>query len=222
MHFLGRGGAYINELCGIQKKTANMIETVDAGISIADKTISFIDNVLDKIEKYKKIKQDTTVYLRILYLEIVNNLEVMKTINFEKFSSIKPNDKNLQTILKLIQTEISESVFYKSSDNPNTELYDKLRKKGKVDNRGKELLKTNSKGDEIKITNRFVYENILQALSFVVTKVELMNKYSMLNESETDILKQMNFKSRLININQRLLMIKKTMDNFDEIKEMAR
>lgn len=199
-----------------------MIETVDAGISIADKTISFIDNVLDKIEKYKKIKQDTTVYLRILYLEIVNNLEVMKTINFEKFSSIKPNDKNLQTILKLIQTEISESVFYKSSDNPNTELYDKLRKKGKVDNRGKELLKTNSKGDEIKITNRFVYENILQALSFVVTKVELMNKYSMLNESETDILKQMNFKSRLININQRLLMIKKTMDNFDEIKEMAR
>ncbi len=199
-----------------------MIDSIDTGVKIGEKAIGLIDTVIEKIEKYKKIKQDTTAFLRIIYLEVLNNLEVLKTINFESFSRIKPNDPKLKTILSLLQTEISESVFYKSSESPNAELYDKLKKRGKVNNKGKELLKTTAKGEEVKVNNSFVYENVLQAISFVVTKIELMRKYSNLSDNDLDILKTMNFKSRLININQRLLMIKKVMDNFDEIKEMAR
>lgn len=125
-------------------------------------------------------------------------------------------------MLKLLQTDIAESVFYKSTDNPNTELYEKLKKKGKVENKGQDLLKTSLKGDDIKVKNRFLYENILQAISFVVTKVELMKKYSELTDQEMEIIKNMNIRVRLININQRLLMIKNVMDSFDDIKEMAR
>ncbi len=199
-----------------------MLEPIEAGLTIGSKAVDLVDTVIQKFEKYQKIKQDTTAYLRLLYIEVLNNLEVLKTINFDKYSNIKPNDAKVKTILKLLQTEISESVFYKSADNPNAELYDKLRKKGKVENKGQDLIKTTLKGDDVKIKNRFVYENILQAISFVVTKIELMKKYSTLTDEEMEIIKNMNLRVRLININQRLLMIKKVMDDFDDIKEMAR
>lgn len=199
-----------------------MLESIETGINIGSKTVDLIDTVIQKFDKYQKLKQDTTAYLRLLYLEVLNNLEVLKTINFDKYTNIKANDTKIKTLLKLLQTDIAESVFYKSTDNPNTELYEKLKKKGKVENKGQDLLKTSLKGDDIKVKNRFLYENILQAISFVVTKVELMKKYSELTDQEMEIIKNMNIRVRLININQRLLMIKNVMDSFDDIKEMAR
>jgi len=199
-----------------------MLEAVETGISIGNKSVDFIETVIGKIEKYQRIKQDTTVYLRLLYIEIVNNLEVLRTVNFDKFSHTKANDPQIKTIIKLLQTDILESVFFKSEENKNIELYEKLRKRGKISNRGQELVKTSDKGDEIKAKSSFVYENILQAISFVVTKIEVMKKYSTLTNEELSIVKSMNLKARLININQRLLMIKNVMDGFDEIKEMAR
>ena len=199
-----------------------MLETIQTGIGVGTKSVDFIETVIGKIEKYQRIKQDTTVYLRLLYIEIVNNLEVLKTVNFDKFSSTKANDSQIKTIIKLLQTDILESVFYKSDENKNIELYEKLRKRGKISNKGQELIKTSNKGDEIKAKSSFVYENILQAISFVVTKIEIMRKYSTLTNEELAIVKNMNLKTRLININQRLLMIKNVMDGFDEIREMAR
>ncbi|MGE0077408.1 MAG: hypothetical protein AB7S48_06085 [Bacteroidales bacterium] len=199
-----------------------MIDTIEASVDVGKKSLDFIETVIGKIEKYQRIKQDTTVYLRLLYIEIVNNLEVLKTVNFDKFSNTKANDFQIKTILKLLQTDILESVFYKSDENKNIELYEKLKKRGKISNRGQELIKTSNKGDEIKTKSSFVYENILQAISFVVTKIEVMKKYSLLTNEELAIVKNMNLKTRLININQRLLMIKNVMDGFDEIREMAR
>ncbi len=200
----------------------NMLEPIETGLNIGTKTVDLIDGVIQKFERYQKIKQDTTAYLRLLYIEVLNNIEVLKTINFDKYTNIKANDARIKTLLKLIQTDIAESIFYKSTNNPNTELYEKLKKKGKVENKSQELLKTTIKGDDVKIKNRFVYENVLQAISFVVTKVELMKKYSELTDQEMEIIKNINIRVRLININQRLLMIKNVMDSFDDIKEMAR
>lgn len=199
-----------------------MLETIETGISIGSKSVDFIETVISKIDKYQRIKQDTTVYLRLLYIEIVNDLEVLKTVNFDKFSNTKANDLQNKTILKLLQTDILESVFYKSDENKNIELYEKLKKRGKISNKGQELIRTSDKGDDVKTKSSFVYENILQAISFVVTKIEVMKKYSTLTNEELVIVKNMNLKTRLININQRLLMIKNVMDGFEEIKEMAR
>ncbi len=198
-----------------------MIESIKAGTTILNESSTFIEKLIDKIGKYKEIKQDTTTFLRVLYLEVIGNLEVLKTINFSEFDSLKPNDPKVKSLLNLLGTEVAEGVFYKEQDTPNIQLYEKLKKQGQVKNRNQSLVVVVN-GVERNSSKQFVYENILQAISFVVSKLELLRKLSQLSDEEQVIVKSLNIKTRLININQRLLMIKSVMDKMDEIKEMAR
>ena len=197
-----------------------MIESIKAGTTILNESSTFIEKLIDKIGKYKEIKQDTTTFLRVLYLEVIGNLEVLKTINFSEFDSLKPNDPKVKSLLNLLGTEVAEGVFYKEQDTPNIQLYEKLKKQGQVKNRNQSLVVVVN-GVERNSSKQFVYENILQAISFVVSKLELLRKLSQLSDEEQVIVKSLNIKTRLININQRLLMIKSVMDKMDEIKKMA-
>lgn len=198
-----------------------MIESIKAGTTILNESSTFIEKLIDKIGKYKEIKQDTTTFLRVLYLEVIGNLEVLKTINFSEFDSLKPNDPKVKSLLNLLGTEVAEGVFYKEQDTPNIQLYEKLKKQGQVKNRNQSLVVVVN-GVERNSSKQFVYENILQAISFVVSKLELLRKLSQLSDDEQVIVKSLNIKTRLININQRLLMIKSVMDKMEEVKEMAR
>ncbi|HPD94900.1 MAG TPA: hypothetical protein PLA24_03310 [Tenuifilaceae bacterium] len=199
-----------------------MLNTISSAVDIGSKSADFIDTLIQKVEKYKTLKQDTTAYLRMLYIEVIMNIEVLNTVSFDSFTGISPNDPKIKALLALIRIDIAESVFYKTSDNPNTELYDRLKRKGKVNNRSNELTKPKSDGMDVKVKQRFIYENILQAIAFVVTKIGLMKMYAELPNEDFVVIKNINIKSRLINIYQRFLMIKTVMDSFDEIKEMAR
>jgi len=198
-----------------------MIESIKAGATILNESSSFIDKLIDKIDKYKEIKQDTTTFLRVLYLEIIGNIEVLKVINFSEFDSLRPNDVKVRSLLSLLQTDVAEGVFYKEQVSPNLQLYEKLKKQGQVKNRNQALVVVVN-GVEKSSSKLFVYENILQAISFVVSKLELLRNLSYLSDEEQVIIKNMNIKTRLININQRLIMIKSVMDKMEEIKEMAR
>ncbi|MDA3891453.1 MAG: hypothetical protein PF517_07275 [Salinivirgaceae bacterium] len=51
-----------------------MIDNIAAGLELANKTSGLLDNVLERIEKYKHIKQDTTTFLRLLYMEVLDNI----------------------------------------------------------------------------------------------------------------------------------------------------
>ena len=198
-----------------------MLEAIKTSTSILNESTTFIDQLLSKIEKYRVIKQDTTTFLRVLYLEVVGNLEVLQTINFSEFDSLTVNHPKVKSLLSLLNTEVAEGVFYKEQASPNLQLYEKLRKQGQVKNRNQSLLAMVN-GVEKSSDKRFIYENILQAISFVVLKMELLRKLSNLSDDELTIVKLMKVKVRLININQRLLMIKSVMDKMEEIKEMAR
>jgi hypothetical protein len=178
--------------------------------------------MIEKIEKYRKIKQDTTSYLRLLYIEVIGNLEILKTVNFEKFDKVPLNDIKTKTLFYLLRTDIAESIFYRNDESPNNELYERLKKRGKVLNKSRELVQNSATGDDKKVQGGFIYENILQAISFVITKIDLLRKYAQLTTEELGIIRPLKVKTRLININQRLLMIKNVMDGLDEIKEMAR
>jgi hypothetical protein len=195
---------------------------ITEAVDIAGKSVDFIDNLITKIEKYRQIRQDTTSYLRMLYLEVVSNLEVLQTIDFNLFDKLPPNDPKVLTLLNLLQTNILESVFFKTDDQSNAALFERLKKRGKVANRNQELTKSNAQGEERKVAGKFIYENVLQAISFVVIKTELLKKYTTLSADDVVIIRQVRLRTRLVNIYQRLLMIKSVMDQMDEIKEMAR
>ncbi len=51
-------------------KTTNM-NPISTGLSIADSSLNLLDRVLEKADKYKQIKQDTTTFLRLLYIEVL-------------------------------------------------------------------------------------------------------------------------------------------------------
>lgn len=198
-----------------------MIESLNTGIQVAESSLNLIDKVIDKIGKYKQIKKDTTTFLRLLYLEVLKNIEILNVIDFKAYKSLPANDPNIKSLMKLLDTSISEAVFYKEDDTKNADLYEKLRKQGQVKNKERKLVKLED-GQERLVKGKFIYENVLQAISFVVVKIDLLRELSELKDEELEIIKPMKIDTRLLNINQRLLMIKSSLDKMSEVKEMAR
>lgn len=198
-----------------------MSDSISTGIEIAENSLNLIDKLIEKIDKYKQIKKDTTTFLRLLYLEVLGNLEILNVIDFKAYKSLNPNDANIKSLIKLLSTSVSEAIFYKEDETKNTNLYEKLRKQGQVKNREKKLVKLED-GQERLVKGKFIYENILQAISFVVVKINLLRELSELSDEELAILKPIKIDIRLLNINQRLLMIKSLLDKMPEVKEMAR
>ena len=198
-----------------------MTDPINTGLEIAENSLNLIDKLIDKIDKYKQIKKDTTTFLRLLYLEILGNLEILNVIDFKAYKSLKPNDPNIKSLIKLLSTNVSEAIFYKEDDTKNAGLYEKLRKQGQVKNKERKLMKLED-GQERLVKGKFIYENVLQAISFTVVKINLLRELSNLKDEELEILKPIKVDVRLLNINQRLLMIKSSLDKMPEVKEMAR
>ena len=48
--------------------------------------------VLVKIDRYKSLQSDKSAYLRLVYLEVINNLEVLQTIDLGRLKNSKPNE----------------------------------------------------------------------------------------------------------------------------------
>lgn len=198
-----------------------MPNTITTGLEIAESSLNLIDKLIDKIDKYKQIKQDTTTFLRLLYLEVLGNLEILNVIDFKAYKSLNPNDANIKSLIKLLSTNVAEAIFYKEDDTKNADLYEKLRKQGQVKNKERKLLKLED-GQERLVKGKYIYENVLQAISFVVVKINLLRELSELKDEELEIIRPIKIDIRLLNINQRLLMIKSLLDKMPEVKEMAR
>ena len=194
-----------------------MIDPVNTGMQVAENSLNLIDKLIDKIDKYQQIKKDTTTFLRLLYLEVLGNLEILN----KAYKDLKPNEPNVKSLTRLLSTNVSEAIFYKEDDTKNANLYEKLRKQGQVKNKERKLVKLED-GQERLVKGKFIYENILQAISFVVVKINLLRELSKLKDEELEILKPIKIDIRLLNINQRLLMIKSLLDKMPEVKEMAR
>ncbi|MBI9053551.1 MAG: hypothetical protein JEY96_07015 [Bacteroidales bacterium] len=198
-----------------------MPNAISTGLEIAESSLTLIDKLIDKIDKYKQIKQDTTTFLRLLYLEVLKNIEILNVIDFKAYKSLHPNDPNIKSLIKLLETSVAEAIFFKEDNTKNANLYEKLRKQGQVKNKERKLVRLED-GQERLVKGKFIYENVLQAISFVVVKIDLLSELSELKDEELEILRPIKIDIRLLNINQRLLMIKSSLDKMPEVKEMAR
>lgn len=186
------------------------------------KSIDIVSQTIEKIEQYRKLKSHKATYLRLLYLEVLFNMEILNTIEFKNLKDVLPNDIKVKVVIDLLETSIAEGIFYKNEDSADVDIYKSLEKKGKLDNVHKQLYIL-EKGIEKQVQNNHIYINVLQAISFIVMKIKILQRLSELKDEElSEVVKSLKLDIRLININQRLLMIKQTMDKFDEVKSMSR
>ena len=93
-------------ICSKLTNITLMIDPISSGLAIADSSIGILDKILERTNKYKKIKQDTTTFLRLLYIEVLDNMKLSTRKNFMTevnpyFASTWHPVKNHQQLLRL-------------------------------------------------------------------------------------------------------------------------
>ena len=84
------------------------------------------------------------------------------------------------------------------------------------------MISVYQKGKEVNCSGKFLYENIVQAISFTVIKSEELRRLSTLNSELMKYFNKILLEKRIINIQERFVMIKTVMDQFEGIQELSR
>jgi hypothetical protein len=100
-------------------------------------------------------------------------------------------------------------------------LYKLLKTKGRIQNKNKQLV-INQKGIDVSYSGKVLYENVLQAISFTVVKIEILQRLATFDSDELELLHPVLLEKRIVNIKERLIMIKSVMDTIDGIQELSR
>ena len=167
--------------------------------------VQTVGSLFDRLEKWKQVRTETSSLVRLLYLEVCGNMELLEIMKFKKRGEISYTDPDLQFIIRNFATDILEMVF---AIDDNASLYDFLRAHGRIRLGGPK-------------SRKFCYENVLQAICFVYVKMDLLRKISCLEE-KNDCLKEIRVSERLDNVRGRLTMIKNKLEELDEIRPIAR
>ena len=96
-----------------------MSDQITTGLEIAENSINLIDKLIDKMDKYKQIKKDTTTFLRLLYLEVLRNIEILNVIDFKAYKSF-----NLKTSEKILRPLGLISTYF--NKKPEKKYFDEL------------------------------------------------------------------------------------------------
>lgn len=76
--------------------------------------------------------------------------------------------------------------------------------------------------DQSDYRGKILYENVLQAISFTVVKIEVLRRLSGADEDEREYLNKISLEKRVVNIRERFLMIKNVMDRLEGVRELSR
>jgi len=190
-------------------------------ISTANTALNFFDIVYSKVENIKNKNLSTQNYLRAYYFEVVNNLELLSIVNTKKFASLSVNSTLFQKFINKLDTQIGATILFTENIDKTSDLYKLLKTKGRIENKNKMLI-VNNKGLEQSYSGKILYENILQAISFTVVKIEVLKRLSALDSEEVEYINKILLEKRIVNIKQRFIMIKNIMDGIEGIKEISR
>ena len=190
-------------------------------LETATKAINFFDLVYSKVESIKNKHLSTQNYLRAYYFEVINNLELLNVVNIAKFKKMDINSIMFRKFIQRLETQIGATILFTEDIDKNSELYKFLKTKGRIQNKNNMIL-TSTNGIESQYSGKILYESILQAISFTVVKIEILKRLSSFDEDEKEYLNSILIERRIINIKQRLIMIKNIMDQMEGIKEISR
>ncbi len=205
-----------------------MDDAVVGGLSLAREitgavsgAVGFFDGVYARVEAIRRRNLSAENYLRAYYFEVVNNLEYLDVVNVKKFRTVEVNSPLFRKFVSRLDTEIGATILFTENVDEKSSLYRLLAAKGRIENRSR-MLTTYHKGIEADYRGKILYENVLQAISFTVVKIELLRRLSSAESEESEFLNKLALEKRVVNIRERFLMIKNVMDSMDGIRELSR
>jgi hypothetical protein len=190
-------------------------------VSSAQSMLSFFDTIYTKVESIQHKKLSVQNYLRAYYFEVLHNIELLNTIDIKKFKTQTVNTPLFQKFIKRLDTQIGATILFTENIDTGSDLYKLLKTKGRIQNKNKQLV-INQKGIDITYSGKVLYENVLQAISFTVVKIEILQRLATFDSDELDLLHPVLLEKRIVNIKERLIMIKSVMDTIDGIQELSR
>jgi len=199
----------------------DIINTPNDVINTAANALNFFDLVYSKVEIVKSKKLTQQNYLRAYYFEVINNLELLNVINITKFRTIDISSSLFQKFIARLDTQIGATILFSEDIDTGSNLYKLLKTKGRIENKNK-VITIYQKGKEVNCTGKILYENVLQAISFTVVKIEVLRRLSALDSDEKEYVHNILLEKRIVNIKERFVMIKTVMDQFDGIQELSR
>ncbi len=194
---------------------------VTAATAAAGAAFGFIDGVFDRVDRVRARKLSAEAWLRSYYLEVIGNVELLEALDFKKLGAADVASPAFRKIIGRVETEIGLSILFSEKIDPASDLYRLLKAKGKMENRGGELI-VSKRGKETSYAGKVLYEGVLQAVSFTVVKTEVLKKLSTFDGDEREYMKTLLLRRRLLNIRERFIMIKNAMDGLEGIRELSR
>jgi hypothetical protein len=197
------------------------ISATNTIITSAVNAVNFFDLLYSKVDAIKSKNLSIQNYLRAYYFEVITNLELLNSVNISKFKLVSINSSLFQKFINRLDTSIGATILFSEEIDKSSDLYKLLQSKGRIQNKNK-MLVTYQKGIESIYSGKILYENILQAISFTVIKIEILKRLSTVDSEEIEYLNNLQLEKRIVNIKERFIMIKTVMDQIDGIQALAR
>ncbi len=165
------------------------------------------DTTLSVIEKYsawRQMKKDTGAVLRLLYLESKRNSNLLSCINQDYNNKTKKQEFDFKELISALEIEILELIFMA----------------GKSSSKVFEFMKDSA---DFELDDDFEAqesENPLNALSFLYVKIWTIKKLVSINQST--VLRKINYKVRLKNINSAYISLLVNLEKVPEIKPLIK
>jgi hypothetical protein len=179
---------------------------------IASQATGVLGQVISGIDKYQNIKADENAYLRLLYLEVLHNLEILNTIKISELKDVTIDDPGFKILVNQFSIEIMSGIF--APEGKKTEkIYDFLNKHGEIKYRTETSV---IEGQEKVKDNKIVETTVLKTIVYLVTKIEALKKVALLGNHA--YVKQLRLKTRVTNIDNRLNFLRLKFKEYGPLK----
>jgi hypothetical protein len=202
----------------------DVVEGIGIGMKAiegAGAAVGFVEGLWAKADAARARKATAFSLLRAFYLEILHDLELLSVADFEALRGMTPRDKPAKALVARLETGAAAALLLGAAEGEGSEIRDFLARKGRLKNGMKWLVRPGRDGEE-PVKGATLYENVLQAVSFVVVKVALLRRLSDFADDEAGALRKVAMDRRLYNVRERLSMIKEKLDELPGIRDMAR
>lgn len=181
---------------------------------ILDTAYSPITDLYDRIAKWKQLKDDVAIKVRLLYLECSRNLALLSTINLDRAGSeIKFDDADYIAIMSYLEIEILEMLFFEGEKNSKFFKLLNTRMDTTLEDPNLEKQSAGSK-DRTPPT-------VIQACVSLYVSIDTLKKISKMPRKGS-AMKKVNFRTRLRNIRSNFLAIVEMLSRQKEVESILR